>query len=166
LTKKLVVLFCVMAVSAGKGQTNSHAAASAPTRYTIFLAGNKAGFETSSRNPDGSLEFYYEYNDRGRGPKITEHIVLDGQGIPAHLENTGIDYEKAPVDEHFSLTNGSVAWKNRAEQGRQRISAKAFYVSISGAPEEGALLARALLSAGGGLHYYRRARPRSKSVAS
>ena len=151
MTKKLVVLFCLLIVSAGNGQTNSSSAASTTTRYTVFLAGNKAGFETSSRDPDGSLQFYYEFNDRGRGPKITEHIVLDSQGIPAHLENTGIDYQKAPVDEKFSSANGSVAWKNRAEQGRQQISAKAFYVSISGAPEEGALLARALLSAGGRL---------------
>jgi hypothetical protein len=149
MTKKLVVLFCLMAVSARNGQTNSDSAASAATRYTVFIAGNKAGFETSSHNPDGSLQFYYEYNDRGRGPKITEHIVLDGQGIPVHLENTGIDYEKAPVDEQFSSTNGGAAWKNRAEQRREQISAEAFYVSISGAPEEGALLARALLSAGG-----------------
>jgi hypothetical protein len=143
LTKKLVVRFCLIVVSAGNGQTNSGSAASTATRYAIFIAGNKAGFETSGRNPDGSLQFYYEFNDRGRGPKITERIVLDGQGIPAHLENTGIDYEKAPVEEQFSSTDGSVVWKNRAEQGRQKISAKAFYVSISGAPEEGALLARA-----------------------
>ena len=140
-----------MIVSVGDGQTNSGSAANAATRYTVFLAGNKAGFETSKRNPDGSLQFYYEFNDRGRGPKITEHIVLDGQGIPTHLENTGIDYEKAPVDEQFSSTSASVAWKNRAERGRQQISAEAFYVSISGAPEEAALLARALLSAGGRL---------------
>jgi len=149
--KQLVVLFCWMVVSAGNGHINSNSTASATTRYTVFIAGNKAGLETSSRNPDGSLQFYYEFNDRGRGPKITEHIVLNGHGIPAHIENTGIDYEKAPVDEQFSSTDGSVAWKNRAEQGRQHISAKAFYVSISGAPEEGALLARALLSAGGRL---------------
>jgi hypothetical protein len=149
--KKLVMLFCLMAVSAGTGQTNSNSTAIAATRYTFLIAGNKAGFETSSRNPDASLQFYYEFNDRGRGPKITEHIVLDGQGIPAQIENTGIDYEKAAVDEQFSSSNGSAVWKNRAEQGRQQVSAKAFYVSISGAPEEGAVLARALLSARGHL---------------
>jgi hypothetical protein len=116
MTKKLVVLFCLMVVSAGNGQTNSGSPASPTIRYTIFIAGTKAGFETSSRNPDGSLQFYYEFNDRGRGPKITEDIVLDAQGIPAHLENTGIDYEKAPVDEQFSSTNGSVAWTPRTRE--------------------------------------------------
>jgi hypothetical protein len=149
--KKLVVLFCLMVVSAGNGEANSDSTAIAATRYTFLIAGNKAGFETSSRNPDASLQFYYEFNDRGRGPKINEHIVPDGQGIPAQIENTGIDYEKAPVDEQFSFSNGGAVWKNRAEQGRQQVSAKAFYVSISGAPEEGAVLARALLSAGGHL---------------
>src|SRR5271170_7009817 len=84
MTNKLFVLFCLMVVSAGNGQTNSGFPASPTIRYTFFIAGTKAGFETSSRIPDGSLEFYYEYNDRGRGPKITEHIVLDGKGSSLH----------------------------------------------------------------------------------
>ncbi|HVO82756.1 MAG TPA: hypothetical protein VMT28_18665 [Terriglobales bacterium] len=124
--------------------------AGATTRYSLLIAGNKAGFETSSQNPDGSLQLYFEFNDRGRGPKVTEHIVLDKAGIPTQVENTGNDYLKAPVDEHFSVPGGVASWKNRAEQGQKKVSGKAFYVSICGVPEEGALLARALLAAPGG----------------
>ena len=87
-----------------------------------------------------------QFNDRGRGPNITEHIVLDSQGIPAHLENTGIDYDKARVNEQFSSHQRQRCLEESCRTGRQPISAKAFYVSISGAPEESALLARALLS--------------------
>jgi hypothetical protein len=47
-----------------------------------ILVGNKAGFETSARKSDGSLELYYEFNDRGRGPKVTEQVVLDNNRIP------------------------------------------------------------------------------------
>jgi imidazolonepropionase-like amidohydrolase len=130
-------------------QANSPAGDNA--RYTVILVGNKAGFATSSRNPDGSLQFYYEFNDRGRGPKVTEHVVLDSNGIPIQIDNTGIDYEKAPVDEHFTIKGGSAKWKNRAEHGDTQISGKAFYVSISGAPQEGAILARVLLANGGRL---------------
>jgi imidazolonepropionase-like amidohydrolase len=121
------------------------------TRYTILIMGNKAGYAASSRNPDGSLHLYYEFNDRGRGPKITETVKLDAQGIPIEIQNTGIDYEKAPVDEHFSVNNSKATWKNRAEQGEKTSFAKAFYVSLSGSPEESAVLARALLAAGGRL---------------
>ena len=146
---KLTVVLSLMLPLLASTQANSPVAGT--TRYTVILAGNKAGFATSGHNPDGSLQFYYEFNDRGRGPKITEHVILDGNGIPTQIENTGIDYEKAPVDEHFALTDGSATWKNRAEHGTKHVSGKAVYVSISGAPEEAAVLARALLANGGRL---------------
>ena len=73
--------------------------AGAVTRYTVILVGNKAGFETSTRKPDGSLALYYEFNDRGRGPKVTEQVVLDNNRIPIRVKNTGNDYLKAPVEE-------------------------------------------------------------------
>ncbi len=146
--KKLLLLLCCISFSIVNGQTSP---ASPEVRYSIFLAGNKAGYETSNRDADGSLKFYYEYNDRGRGPKITERVMLDGNGIPASIENTGIDYEKAPVNEKFSFAGGNATWTSRAEKGSRQISGKAFYISISGAFGEGALLARALLSAGGRL---------------
>lgn len=125
-------------------------APSAATRYTVTLAGNKAGFETSTRKPDGSLELYFEFNDRGRGPKVTEQVVLDSNGIPIRVENTGNDYLKAPVEEHFSLKDGTASWKNRSENGQKAVSGRAFYLSIAGVPEEAAVLARALLAAPGG----------------
>ncbi len=125
--------------------------ASNVTRYTLMLAGNKAGYETATRNPDGSLELYYEFNDRGRGPKITEHLVLDKNGLPTEIHNSGNDYLKAPVEEQFTVKNGVASWKNRAEQGEKKLTGKAFYISISGTPQEGAVLARAILGNGGRL---------------
>jgi imidazolonepropionase-like amidohydrolase len=121
-------------------------------RYTIVLAGNKAGFETSTRNADGSLDYYYEFNDRGRGPKITEHIVLDQSGVPIEISTSGNDYQKAVVEEHFSLKDGTATWKNRAEQGTKTVSGHSFYASVSGVPAESALFVRAALNAGGKLN--------------
>src|SRR5438270_1899736 len=89
----------------------SHFAA-ANTRYTLLIMGNKAGYETSAKGPNGELQLYYEFNDRGRGPRITEKIVLDKEGIPTLIENSGNDYMKAPVVEKFSLANGNASWKN------------------------------------------------------
>jgi cytosine/adenosine deaminase-related metal-dependent hydrolase len=134
-------------------QVAPSAAATGPTvsRYTLLLMGNKAGFETSALSSDGGLQLYFEFNDRGRGPKVTEHITLNKEGFPVELTNTGNDYLKAPVDEHFSLRSAKASWKNRAEEGEKQISDRAFYVSISGVPEENAILARTLLAAGGRL---------------
>ena len=71
--KKLALLFLLLSlsldISSATAQMASAAAATGPTvsRYTLLLMGNKAGFETSALNPDGSLQLYFELNDRGRG---------------------------------------------------------------------------------------------------
>jgi imidazolonepropionase-like amidohydrolase len=146
--KNLAIWFVCCLASVALAQTHPSAS---PVRYSIILAGNKAGFETSTRNADGSLNFYYEFNDRGRGPKITEHIVLDQNGAPIEVNTSGNDYDKANVEEHFSLKDGTASWKNRAEQGNKSVSGRMFYSSISGAPEEAAVFVRAALDSGGKL---------------
>jgi imidazolonepropionase-like amidohydrolase len=129
--------------AAGAG-TNAGAA-----RYTFLTMGNKAGYEQASRNADGSRQSHFEFNDRGRGPSIDERIVAGKDGIPALIEIKGVDYFKAPVEERFSVQAGKATWKNRAEQGEKTWSGKEFYVSLSGGPDETALLINALLAAPG-----------------
>jgi cytosine/adenosine deaminase-related metal-dependent hydrolase len=143
-----MVLILVLISVASFAQTRS---GQSDVRYTVLIAGNKAGYETSHRNADGSLELYFEFNDRGRGPEITERLLLDKEGIPTQVEASGNDYDKNVVREQFSLRDGRASWKNRAEQGEQTISGKSYYVGLSGVPEDTALLAKALLSAGGRL---------------
>ena len=147
--KKLCLLlfpiFAVLAHSQTAAAPSSEAAK--PTRYTFILAGNKAGYESSTLNPDGSLQIHFEFNDRGRGPNVNEKIRAGKDGIPTEIEINGVDYLKAPVEERYSLKHGVASWKNRSEEGQKKISGKAFYTSISGASEETALLAQALLAA-------------------
>lgn len=147
--KKLCLLLCPLLLAYAHAQSAAAPSTenAASTRYTFTMAGNKAGYASSTHNPDGSLQAHFEFNDRGRGPNINEKIVAGKDGIPTDIEITGVDYLKAAVDEHFSLQQGVANWKNRSEEGQKTINGKAFYTSISGAPEETALLAQALLAA-------------------
>src|SRR6478752_6052430 len=148
--KKFLLLFPIFAALAHSQTTAVPSSEAAkPTRYTFILSGNKAGYESSTRNPDGSLQVHFEFNDRGRGPNINEKIRAGKDGIPTEIEITGVDYLKAPVDERYSLKQGTASWKNRSEQGHKNTNGKAFYASISGATEETGLLAQALLAAPG-----------------
>lgn len=113
-------------------------------RYTVLMMGKLAGAQTSIVEPNGVRVFAFEYNDRGRGPKLTSRIKLDADGLPVSLETVGDDYLKAPVAESLTLIDGVAHWKNTAEAGDKKL-AKAFYISMNGAPEEFALLAQALL---------------------
>ena len=120
-------------------------AAQETTRYTVLMMGKPAGAQTSKVKPDGVHEFAFEFNDRGRGPKLTAIIKLNSDGIPIAVETSGIDYLKAQVSENFSLTDGVARWKNTAEAGEKKLTNAAFYNSMNGVPEEEALLAAALL---------------------
>jgi imidazolonepropionase-like amidohydrolase len=118
-------------------------------RYSFLVMGNVAGQEADWTAADGTLHIFFQFNDRGRGPKTTSILKLDSHGIPISEVITGNDYLKSPVDENYSLEAGAARWKNTAEQGDKKVSAPAYYSPLSGGPSEIALLARAALQNGG-----------------
>ncbi|MBO0696585.1 MAG: hypothetical protein J2P56_10880, partial [Verrucomicrobia bacterium] len=113
----------------------------------ILIQGNSAGTQTVEVQPDGTVRAEYSYNDRGRGDHITASWKLNNAGVPIEYDGRGNDYMKAPVDEHFEMSNGRASWKNRSEQGEQAISGEAFYWPTNAPPEFSGVLARALLKA-------------------
>ena len=125
------------------------ASAQQETRYSVLMQGKPAGFQTSVVRPDGVREFNFEFNDRGRGPKINTRVRLDAAGLPVWIETSGHDYLKAPVAESLAVADGVARWKSTAEAGEKGWGGGAFYVSMSGPPEELGLLARALLKSPG-----------------
>ena len=114
--------------------------------YAMKLGANDAGGMTVTTNGNSSV-VDYEYHDRGRGPKTHAVYVLDADGLPSEVTITGNDYLKSPVSEHFTRKDGLATWKNDAESGTSRT--RGYYVSMNGASEETAMLARALLRAPG-----------------
>ena len=114
-------------------------------RYSFLLMGNLAGQEAAWTADDGALHIFFQFNDRGRGPKTTSILKLDANGVPISEAITGNDYLKSPVSETYSLEAGTARWKNNAEQGEKKISTPAFYSSLNGGPSEIALLAHAAL---------------------
>lgn len=116
-------------------------------RYTISSNGKVAGSEVDTYFPDGRVESEFEFNDRGRGPKISAIYLLDSSGLPLRVDETGNDYLKAPVDEHFEIKDGVAHWKSTSENGQ--APAGGFYISNNGAAAELAFLVSALEKAHG-----------------
>ena len=119
------------------------------TRYAVLIMEKPAGTQTTAVAADGKRTMSYEYNDRGRGPKLTARVQLDADQVPVSLEMEGVDYLKAPVAEKFTFANGVARWKNSAEAGEQKLAGHAFYLTTQGLPEELGWLAHALLKAPG-----------------
>jgi hypothetical protein len=112
-------------------------------RYSVVSNGQKAGSEVDTFASEGQVDCTFEFNDRGRGPKVAAHYVIGSDGTPARVDITGNDYLKAPVDEHFSVESGMGHWKSTSEDGR--APAPGFYVSNNGCSIEFAMLVGALL---------------------
>jgi hypothetical protein len=123
------------------------AAAAETLRYTILSNGRTAGSEVDVYSPGGHIDCAFEFNDRGRGPKVVTHYILAVDGLPSRVDETGNDYLKAPVDEHFAVKDGIAVWKSTSESGQ--APADGFYVSNNGASAESAFLVGALLKAKG-----------------
>ncbi|HVE81710.1 MAG TPA: amidohydrolase family protein [Myxococcales bacterium] len=139
--KTALVLLAALAVGAGSTVTARH------TVITSIVT--RSGFQTTEVSP-GQLSIHYEYNDRGRGPKVDEKVAVGPDGVSTKIDVTGVDYMKDKVEEHFERAGGVARWKNRAEQGEAKNPpANAFYLSINGAPEEARLLALSLKAAPG-----------------
>jgi hypothetical protein len=91
----------------------------------------------------------WEFTDRGLGPKLRAHLVVDANGLPTLIENSGLDYNHNPVRERFARRGDSATWSSAAEHGEHAAAGRAVYVSHPEwqSPEEQALLGRALLRA-------------------
>ena len=124
--------------------------APAGKRYQLDYGGNKSGSAVTYSDSARERRYTYEFQDRGRGPKIEQRVVVDEKGIPVVVEITGLDYWRNPVDERFELRDGKASWRNPSEtQPGKALSGPAYYLAIETVPQEVELLARALLAAPG-----------------
>src|SRR5215470_8898561 len=105
-----------------------------------------SGQDAVWKSADGTIHEFFQFNDRGRGPKIYTSYRLDSHGLIVFEESKGVDYMKVPVEERFSLVGGEAVWKNKSEDERQSNASGRFFIDLSGGPESGVILARALLS--------------------
>ena len=72
--------------------------------YSLLLMGNPAGQQAIWTAPDGALHIFFQFNDRGRGPKTTSILKLDSKGIPLSETVNGNDYLKSQLTKHSHST--------------------------------------------------------------
>lgn len=116
--------------------------------YDWLTAGEPSGTLIMQVRDDGTRISDFEFNDRGRGPKIHEIIQTDERGLITSLQVSGHSYMGAPVNERFGLDQGVATWQSTLEQGTVTLKPgeEAFYWATEGTFEQLAMLARALLA--------------------
>ena len=140
-------LFAAAVFLSGSLSCTPDALALQTLRYSIVSNNTTAGNEVDTYSADGHIDSTYEFNDRGRGPKIEAHYIVAADGSPLRIDITGNDYLKAPVDERFSVEGGTGRWKSTSENGQ--AAGPGFYVSNNGSVCEAAMLVSTLLRAKG-----------------
>jgi hypothetical protein len=112
--------------------------------YDWLTAGEVSGSHVRVIREDGTRVTDFEFNDRGRGPKIHEELKTGEDGMLVSLQVSGHSYMGAPADETFSVAEGVASWSSTLERGQ--ADEGAFYWASEGTLEQIASLARALLA--------------------
>lgn len=115
-------------------------------RYTVLFSDRPQGHLTL-RGTRAEWWADYEFNDRGRGPHVVEHVVAAADGSPRQLTVVGHNYLKDTVDEHFSTDGHTMRWTNSVEGDQSGPARPGFYTDVDGAPS--AALPAALIAAPG-----------------
>jgi imidazolonepropionase-like amidohydrolase len=149
-----ITLFCQ--IGSGQSQTSPlpELPADVPKDADIRISlsdKTPSGQDVVWKDAEGTIHEFFQFNDRGRGPKIYTTYRLDAAGIVVAEKSNGVDYMKNPVVENFLLRDEQAVWKNQAEDEKAGNAGGKFYIDLNGGPESGALLARALLRMGGKL---------------
>lgn len=115
----------------------AHAQRPDTVRYTILMAKGPSGIQKAWTDADGARRFYFEFNDRGRGPALNQRVTVGADGYPKSVEITGHDYLKVPVEERFwaDRTSGGwhFGWKNAAESSSVVLKSAAYYLPMNDA---------------------------------
>lgn len=120
--------------------------ASKTIHYDWLTLGKKSGSMVVEIIDDKHSRTLFDFNDRGRGPKITDEIWLNDD-LSIHKQTvTGHAYMGAKVNETFDYKAGHGHWKNAMEQGSKKSTPKAFYAAEETAPYSFELLIKAMLA--------------------
>ena len=118
------------------------------TLWMLLVDKTPAGQDAVWTTPSGDVVEFFQFNDRGRGPKTYSTYRFGDRGIVSYEETRGIDYMKNQVNETFGVKDGTATWKNQAENGHEGNSAGRFFVGLDAGPASTFQLAQALLKNG------------------
>ena len=117
--------------------STAHSQTPDTTRYVILTASRQSGVVNAWTERDGTRGFYMEFNDRGRGPALTQRVEVGSDCYPRVGEIDGHDYYKAPVSERFVVEQSGATsrarWHNSAESTAVALEGPAYYYPLNDA---------------------------------
>jgi len=120
----LVILSALICLTPAWGNASSE---TDTAYYSVFMGSRDAGLQKAWVSENGNQVYFFTFNDRGRGPALTEEIAVGNDGLLKSISVTGHDYTKNQVDEQFAVENGMATWKSASDEGSGRYTAQYYY---------------------------------------
>lgn len=112
--------------------------------YSVIYGSNKVGHLKAHTLGD-TITIDYDYKNNGRGPTMTERIVLNTAGYPIQWDISGNTTFGNAIKEHFTLNGTSASWMDATGADSTSVEKAMIYVNQSGSPYANILTARLLL---------------------
>ena len=135
--KSIVILISLLAVTKIQAQE--------VIKYDWLTLGEKSGSMIVTHINDEHSITSFEFNDRGRGPKLTDEIWLNLDGTLLKQKISGHAQMGAKVSETFVLENNTASWSNLTESESRKLEHNAFYSAANGTLYFYELLVKAIL---------------------
>ncbi|AOE49941.1 amidohydrolase family protein [Kangiella sediminilitoris] len=114
--------------------------------YNIYNKEDQAGFVEVEQDGN-TIKAHMELGWNNRRVNIDETTVVGESGYIISQEIKGISAFGAPIEESFSMKDGSAQWKSLNEQGSAEVDSAKFYIASDGTGISQSLLVKRLLEA-------------------
>ena len=118
------------------------------TTFSVIFGGKNVGHLIADTKGDMTT-VDFDFKNNGRGPTMAETIKSNAEGLPVEWSIKGTTTFGSKVEEHFSQSGGHAEWIDSTGKGSANVTAPALYVSQSGSPWSGEIIAHTLLKAPG-----------------
>ncbi|MCC5980152.1 MAG: amidohydrolase family protein [Oceanicaulis sp.] len=114
-------------------------------RYVILSGEEQTGY-LHVREENGAAQLEYFVDNNGRGPKNSQHIAFDPDGIPVSWAITGESTFGDPVNEFMRWEDGVFEWRSQADSGRIETAMPPLYVANDSSPWSLGIYTRVLMN--------------------
>lgn len=120
-------------------------AAPVEQRYSVLVAGTRVGHLVASIDAD-RIGIDFDFKNNGRGPTMTEALVLGDDGLPVAWTIEGTTTFGSRVEERFAWDGEQARWTDATGSGEATLGAARLYIGQGASPWALGVYARALLA--------------------
>jgi hypothetical protein len=114
--------------------------------YSVVNLGKIVGENKSWKTSANEYNYYFYYNDRGRGSVVNTTVSTNADGKVQKMQSSGLDYFKAPFSSSFQVIGDSLVSQYNTIRKTEHDSAQQ-YVYNENVPASTEIFVRALLAA-------------------